>query len=144
MPSDSKWENTRPRPRRRSGWGRSSGDFSIFLAGVTLSGTFQILTGAVHSTAALYAVRLAHTLGDAMIMVSQGILVSVLFPERRVGGNFGFMTANRTLGISLGSAGAGWLMGRYGYPAVFVFGGAVLLAAAGLSRAARRNVDIPS
>ncbi|UCG14292.1 MAG: MFS transporter [Deltaproteobacteria bacterium] len=96
-------------------------------AGLVLSGTFQILTSIASSVPSMILLRLAHTLGDVLMILSMGLMTATFFPESRLGGNSAVVYATRTCGIFAGNVGAGYLNGALGYSSSFVASGTFLL-----------------
>jgi len=72
-------------------------------------------------------VRLLHTVGDVMMILSIGVMTAAFFPEARMGGNSAVVVATRTCGIFTGNLGSGFLNGALGYGYSFAVSGSVLL-----------------
>jgi MFS family permease len=100
---------------------------ALLLCGLAISGTFQILTSTVTSLPFMVIVRLLHTVGDVMMILSIGVMTAAFFPEARMGGNSAVVVATRTCGIFTGNLGSGFLNGALGYGYSFAVSGSVLL-----------------
>jgi MFS family permease len=100
---------------------------ALLLCGLAISGTFQILTATVSSLPFMVIVRLLHTVGDVMMILSIGVMTAAFFPEARMGGNSAVVVATRTCGIFTGSLGSGFINGALGYGYSFAISGSVLL-----------------
>ena len=100
---------------------------ALLLCGLAISGTFQILTSVVTSLPFMVIVRLLHTVGDVMMILSIGVMTAAFFPEARMGGNSAVVVATRTCGIFTGNLGSGFLNGALGYGYSFAVSGSVLL-----------------
>jgi len=85
----------------------------VLSLGLAWSGIFQAATAFAGSFAGLVAIRLLHTLGDAFFFILNPILLSLIFPNTRMGGHFGFI-----LTINMFSSGAVRLPGGGRQPAV--------------------------
>jgi len=100
----------------------------VFLSlGLFLSGSFQVLTARADSYLSILVIRLAHTIGDAFIILTLGLLVSSLFPHKRMGGNIGFVETVRMGGAFLGALISGFLNGNFGYQPSFIFSGILVV-----------------
>lgn len=100
---------------------------ALLLCGLAISGTFQILTAVVTSLPFMVVIRLLHTVGDVMMILSIGVMTAAFFPEARMGGNAAVIVATRTCGIFTGNLGSGIINGALGYSFSFVASGGVLL-----------------
>jgi len=100
---------------------------ALLLCGLVISGTFQILTALVSSLPFMVIVRLLHTVGDVMMILSIGVMTAAFFPEARMGGNSAVVVATRTCGIFTGSLGSGFINGALGYSYSFAISGSILL-----------------
>ena len=100
---------------------------ALLLCGLAISGTFQILTSLVSSLPSMVIVRLLHTIGDVMMLLSIGVMTAAFFPEARMGGNSAVVVATRTCGIFTGNLGSGFINGAFGYGYSFAISGSVLL-----------------
>jgi MFS family permease len=112
---------------------------ALLLCGLAISGTFQILTATVSSLPSMLLVRLLHTVGDVMMILSIGVMTAAFFPEARMGGNSAVVVATRTCGIFTGNLGSGFINGAFGYSYSFAISGSivllfVILAGAAISR----------
>ncbi len=95
-----------------------------------ITGVFQIVTAYVDSFASLLIVRLLHTIGDSSFMVLKGVLITIIFPLERMGGNFGFVYSINTLASSIFALISGILSGYYGYGFPFIASGLLLVVVA--------------
>jgi MFS family permease len=100
---------------------------ALLVCGLAISGTFQILTATVSSLPSMVIVRLLHTVGDVMMILSIGVMTAAFFPEARMGGNSAVVVATRTCGIFTGNVGSGFINGALGYPYSFAISGSILL-----------------
>ncbi len=100
---------------------------ALLLCGLVISGTFQILTAMVTSLPFMVIVRLLHTIGDVMMILSIGVMTAAFFPEARMGGNSAVVVATRTCGVFTGNLGSGFINGALGYVYSFAISGSVLL-----------------
>lgn len=100
---------------------------ALLLCGLAISGTFQILTSLVTSLPSIVIVRLLHTVGDVMMILSIGVMTAAFFPEARMGGNSAVIVATRTCGIFTGNLGSGFINGAFGYSYSFAISGSIVL-----------------
>jgi MFS family permease len=100
---------------------------ALLLCGLAISGTFQLLTATVSSLPSMVTVRLLHTIGDVMMILSIGVMTAAFFPEARMGGNSAVVVATRTCGIFTGNLGSGFINGALGYSYSFAISGSVVL-----------------
>ena len=112
---------------------------AFLLAGLVINGTFQIFTPTASSFLGMVLVRIAHTTGDVLLILSMGLMTAAFFPEVRMGGNSAVVFATRTFGVFAGNVGSGFINGAFGYPMSFVASGGfillfVLLAGTAISR----------
>jgi hypothetical protein len=89
-------------------------------------------------------VRLLHTVGDVMMILSIGVMTAAFFPEARMGGNSALVVATRTCGIFTGNVGSGFLNGALGYGYSFAVSGSVLLLFVILAGAAMARLLVVS
>ncbi len=101
---------------------------ALLSIGLLLSGTFQVLTSMVSSFRSVLPVRLLHTAGDSFVILSYGLMVSLIFTRQRVGGNYGFIRTVMTCGIFFGAIISGFLARQFGYGNPFIFSGILLMA----------------
>lgn len=101
--------------------------FLFFLGGLAVSGFFQVITAWAFDFKSLLAIRLLHTLGDAVAMLELSVLLAVFFPAHRLGGNSGLLYALRTLAIFLAALLSGAINLHFGYGASFLANGAFVL-----------------
>jgi MFS family permease len=107
--------------------------FLFFLGGLGLSGLFQAMTAWAFDFWSLLIIRLLHTLGDAVALLEFGVLVALLFPAQRLGGNSGLLYGVRTLATFLAAVLAGVLNGQWGYGASFLVNGLWVMLFVGAS-----------
>jgi len=100
---------------------------ALLLCGLAISGSFQILTSMVTSFPFMVLVRLLHTVGDVMMILSIGVMTAAFFPEARMGGNSAVVVATRTCGIFTGNVGSGLINGALGYGYSLAISGGILL-----------------
>ncbi len=101
----------------------------LFLSiGMGLSGIFQFATIYTHSYAEILLIRILHTIGDGIIFLMNGVLISIIFKEDRIGGHLGFVHAIRTSAIFLSATLGGFLNGHFGYHINFITTGILLLS----------------
>ncbi|MCG6916729.1 MAG: MFS transporter [Deltaproteobacteria bacterium] len=100
---------------------------ALLVCGLAISGIFQILTATVSSLPSMVIVRLLHTVGDVMMILSIGVMTAAFFPEARMGGNSAVVVATRTCGVFTGNLGSGFINGALGYGYSFAISGSVLL-----------------
>ena len=101
--------------------------FLFFLGGMAFSSLFQMLTPLAVDIWSLVIIRLLHTLGDTVAMLELGVLVALLFPSARLGGNSGLLYGVRTLATFLAAVTAGSLNREWGYGASFFASGLFVL-----------------
>jgi MFS family permease len=101
--------------------------FLFFLGGLAVSGFFQAITAWAFDFWSLLIIRLLHTLGDAVALLELGVLVALLFPAQRLGGNSGLIYGVRTLATFMAAVLAGVLNGQWGYGASFVGNGCFVM-----------------
>lgn len=101
--------------------------FLFFLGGLAVSGFFQLLTAWAFDFWSLFFIRLMHTLGDTVALLELGVLIAMLFPSRRLGGNSGLIFAVRTFATFLAAVLAGSLNLGWGYGASFIGSGLFVL-----------------
>lgn len=108
--------------------------FLFLLAGLGISGLFQVLTVWADGFWSLLGIRLIHTMGDAFALLELSVLTALFFPSQRLGGNAGLLYAVRTLATFLAAVLAGVVNRRWGYQASFLANGVfvVLFAVASI------------
>jgi len=101
----------------------------LFLSiGMGISGIFQFATIYTDSYAEILLIRILHTVGDAIIFLMNGVLISIIFKEDRMGGNLGFVQAIRTNAIFLSATLGGFLNSHFGYHINFITTGILLIS----------------
>lgn len=101
--------------------------FLFFLAGLGLSALFQALTAFAFDFWSLLAIRLLHTLGDAVALLEFSVLTTLFFPSRRLGGNSGVLYAIRTLATFSAAVLTGMVNRQWSYGASFLGSGLLVL-----------------
>ncbi|MFA6464806.1 MAG: MFS transporter [Desulfurivibrionaceae bacterium] len=101
--------------------------FLFFLGGMAFSALFQVLTPMAVGIRSLVAIRLLHNLGDTVALLELGVLVALLFPSGRLGGNSGLLYGTRTLATFLAAVVSGSLNREWGYGASFMGSGLFVL-----------------
>lgn len=96
---------------------------------MVLSGAFHALTGLCDGFFDVLSVRTLHTIADGTLNCYITLFVAVSFPRHRVGGNFGFVYAVRTVAILLGAGVSGHLVSAGGLPLPFYATGAAGMTA---------------
>lgn len=102
--------------------------FLFFLGGLGLSGLFQVLTAWAYDFWSLFAIRLLHTLGDAIALLEISVLIALFFPSRRLGGNSGLLYAIRTMATFGAAVLSGAVNRQWSYGASFLVNGLFVLA----------------
>ncbi|UCE78145.1 MAG: MFS transporter [Nitrospiraceae bacterium] len=102
---------------------RSRNIIRILLIGLMASGLFQIATGYVSTFTELVFIRVLHTMGDALIILTISILTSEFFPVERLGGHSGVLHISRTVGIFLGNIGSGYTNELFDYNMSLIING---------------------
>ncbi|MCD5390928.1 MFS transporter [candidate division NPL-UPA2 bacterium] len=92
--------------------------------GLFLSGAGQGLLVFANSYLSALMLRLLHTTGDSFVILSQAVMISTIFPNRRMGGNFGFLETVGMGGTFLGAIVSG-VLNEYipGYASPFILTG---------------------
>lgn len=101
--------------------------FALLPLGLAISGIFQVLTPLANSYLAMIVVRVLHISGDAFLILSSVMIISIIFPLERMGGSFGLMMTIRAGGTFLGALISGYLNARYGYHVPLIVSGALLI-----------------
>ncbi|MCK5404604.1 MAG: MFS transporter [Desulfobulbaceae bacterium] len=97
--------------------------FIFLLSGLAVSGIFQVATAWTTGFSSLLTIRLLHTMGDAVALLELSVLVALLFPSRRLGGNSGLLYAIRTLATFSAAIISGGFNKEWGYGASFLGNG---------------------
>ena len=106
---------------------KRSSVFLFFLAGLALSGIFQALTAWATGFWSLVAIRLLHTLGDAIALLELSVLMAILFPSKRLGGSSGLLYAIRTMATFGAAVLSGAVNRHWSYGASFLTNGLFVL-----------------
>ncbi len=101
--------------------------FMLFFWGLVISGIFQAVTPLAWSFGSVLTWRLFHTIGDALVIMLNGIVMSTIFPNKRLGGNTGFILAMRSVGVTFGALVCGLLNRAFGYNIPFFLSGCSLV-----------------
>jgi MFS family permease len=100
----------------------------VFLPlGLAITGIFQALTPLATSYLEVIIVRILHVSGDAFLILSSALIISIIFPRERMGGSFGLIMTIRAGGTFLGALISGYLNARYGYHAPLIVSGTLLI-----------------
>jgi MFS family permease len=102
----------------------------VLSGSIFLSGVFQWVTVYAYGFWWLFGIRLLHTLGDAFYLTLNAILVSLVFPHERMGGNIGVIYTVHMLAIFAGALGSGFINTHYGYSFSFILSGMVMILVA--------------
>ncbi|MEW6108421.1 MAG: MFS transporter, partial [Nitrospirota bacterium] len=105
---------------------RSNNVIVILITGLLSSSLFQVITGYVSNFEQLIVIRILHTMGDALVIFTIGILTSEFFPEQRLGGHAGVVHITRTIGIFLGNIGSGYFNHIFSYDRSLIINGAYI------------------
>ncbi|MBI4377800.1 MAG: MFS transporter [Nitrospinae bacterium] len=92
-------------------------------SGMIISGIFQIATTLTTGYWDALMIRLLHTVGDSFIVLCNGLLISIIFKERSMGGGVGLVQGFRMGSIFLSATACGFLNGIYGYNINFIMSG---------------------
>ncbi len=103
--------------------------FMLFFWGLVVSGIFQALTPLAWSFGSVLTFRLFHTVGDGLVIMLNGIVMSTIFPNKRLGGNTGLLLSVRAVGVTTGALVCGSLnrvFSSYSIP-FFLSGGSLVI-----------------
>ncbi|MGI6736108.1 MAG: MFS transporter [Anaerovoracaceae bacterium] len=119
--------------------GDSSNRYDLLLGGLVTFTASSLAAVWMPNAAAILADRVIMGLGAAMIFSSNMAIAISAYPPQRRGFAIGLVTTGVYTGLSLGPVLGGFLTGRFGWQAIFLFGAAlagagIVLTAAGLSR----------
>jgi MFS family permease len=112
----------------------------VLSIGLAWSGIFQAATPFAGSFVALLGVRLLHTMGDAFFFILNPILMSLIFPNVRIGGHFGFILTITMFSTSLFAYLAGAVSQPWGHSVAFILNGAMMVVTAGAFIALRKPI----
>ena len=101
--------------------------FMLLPLGLAISGIFQTLTPLANSHLTMIGIRLLHVSGDAFLILSLAMIISIVFPRARIGGSFGLMMTIRAGGMFLGAFISGYLNAGYGYHIPLIVSGILLI-----------------
>jgi MFS family permease len=104
----------------------------IIQAGQILIGCSALAFTQVHHYGTLFIVRLLQGVGLALMVPASLALLAGLGEKRVRGGSMGLYVSMRQIGIGLGPITGGWLILKFGFNAVFLIAGALVLLSAGL------------
>jgi MFS family permease len=100
------------------------GGFVKFLIfGLVLSGVMQTVTAWAGGFTEFLIFRVLHTCGDGFMLLGLTMLLSLIFPTGRMGGNYGFNRTINNLGSAISGALAGILVARYSLVTPFIVTG---------------------
>jgi len=97
--------------------------FLFLLLGLCVSGLFQLITAWARDYWSLLFIRLIHTMGDAFALLEMSVLIALLFPSSRLGGNSGLLYAVRTMATFSAAFFSGIINKQWGYQASFMVNG---------------------
>lgn len=126
---------------------------ALYKAGIVTFGVASILVGFATSIPMLLALRFVQGVASAAVQAAGPAIVADAVPPERRGRAFGITIGAVYAGLTLGPICAGFLVSDFGWRAVFVAGGAVvlvlmipiqLLLAASWRRPQPRAVHLPS
>ena len=126
---------------------------AVYKVGMLAFAVASILTGLVSSVAAILVLRFVQGLASAAVQSVGPALIADAVPQERRGRAFGIVIASVYAGLTLGPIIAGALVAAWGWRAVFLVGGAMVLALlapahfmlrARWRRPAPRTVHLPS
>ncbi|MBI5093058.1 MAG: MFS transporter [Candidatus Hydrogenedentes bacterium] len=103
--------------------------FTTMAIAMIFSGAFQAFTGAGHSFWQMIGIRTPHVIADGVLNCYVTLFVATAFPQHRLGGNYGFVNAVRTISIFLGAVASGHLVQGGGLPMPFYVTGLVCAGA---------------
>lgn len=101
--------------------------FILLPLGLAISGIFQTLTPLANSHLAMIVIRVLHISGDAFLILSSAMIISIIFPRERMGGSFGLITTIRSGGAFLGALLSGYLNAIHGYHVPLIVSGIILI-----------------
>jgi len=101
---------------------------AVYKIGMLAFAIASILTGLVSSVAAILALRFVQGLASAAVQSVGPALIADAVPQARRGRAFGITIASVYAGLTLGPIIAGALVAVWGWRAVFLVGGAMVLA----------------
>lgn len=100
------------------------GGFVKFLVfGLLLSGAMQTITAWAGGFTEFLIFRILHTCGDGFTILGLTMLISLIFPSGRMGGNYGFNRTFNNLGTAISGALSGILVARYSLVTPFIVTG---------------------
>ncbi len=108
---------------------------------VLVSGLFQTFTAYAGTFTELLSLRLAHTIGDGFFLVLRAVIVTMVFPNKRMGGNFGCVYAVHTGALTVAALISGFLSSRYGYAFPFMASGLTVTAVALVLLLSRKRIE---
>ena len=102
---------------------------AMILLSLTAIAISMAVTGMTNDATQMIVMRVITGLGIGSILASLTSLVAEYTPARKRSLMVGFMQVGYPLGATAGGFAAVWLIGSYGWPAVFYFGSALSFAA---------------
>ncbi|MGR3320092.1 MAG: MFS transporter [Candidatus Anammoxibacter sp.] len=100
---------------------------SLIALSILVTGFFQALTAYADSFFLLLIIRIFHTIGDSFFLVLKVVLITMIFPNSRMGGNFGFVYSINTAAAAVAALLSGVLSNYYGYGFPFIANGLLLV-----------------
>jgi len=108
--------------------GDAADKVAIYKAGIVAFAASSILSGLATSMPVLLALRFVQGVASAAVQASGPAIVADAVPPERRGAAFGITIGAVYAGLTLGPICAGLLVQHWGWRAVFIVGGAVVLA----------------
>lgn len=107
---------------------------TLYKLGLAAFGVSSLLVGVVSSMPLILLLRFLQGATSALIAVAAPALLADIVPPERRGRAYGAMLASIYAGLTLGPIGAGLLIDAWGWRAVFLAGGAALVAVYGVTQ----------
>jgi len=107
--------------------GDAADKVALYKLGMVAFAATTILCGLATSTPALLALRFAQGAASAAVQASGPAIIADAVPPERRGRAYGITIGAIYAGLTLGPICAGFLVGHWGWRAVFLVGGAVVL-----------------
>lgn len=95
--------------------------------GLLVSGFFQVLTGLTWNFFSVTVVRILHTCGDSLVILSQNVLLREIFLRESVGGGISALRFSELCGMAFGAMAAGFLAQKLNFRVPFWFNGLFLI-----------------
>lgn len=100
--------------------GDAVGRRRIYLGGLALFVVGSALCGLARSAELLIAARVLQGIGASMVSANAAAIVTAAFPAAMRGRALGSIGAVVGLGLTIGPPLGGWLLGAFGWPAIFL------------------------